>query len=347
MITHQTWAQEKYTVAILDLEPQGVSQSEAISITNLIRNELFLTGQYTVVERDNMAEIFKEQGFQIAGCTTSECIIRAGRVLGVQRMVAGSLDKLGSLFIINLRLIDVETGEIVSVARADCMGSIEQVAVKSTKSVVQDLTGAKIPREAVTIIPPKKEKKPIKSENSGIKVGLNRSTYSGVAFITTQCFGLYTNIYKLLKVEVLFTQKGGLEDNYEGGYLNSPSSFKFTLNYIEIPLLIRMKLYGKNDYKISILGGSYYAFFFAQNITLYGYDYNVLIEKKGFNNDWGFILGFELEKYNFTLDFRATQGIPGNNNGAILYGPNFIDYSLLESDWQNFVFTLSLGYIFF
>jgi|GEM_PF-1005400 len=136
-----SYGQDKPAVAIMDLHALGVSQSEAISVTNLIRNELFATGQYKVVEREKMEEIAKEVGFQLSGCTSSECVVEAGRIFGVQRMVAGSLDKLGSLYVINLRMIEVETGEIVSVARADCMGSIEEVAVRSTREVVRKLTG--------------------------------------------------------------------------------------------------------------------------------------------------------------------------------------------------------------
>ncbi len=106
----------------MDLQALGVSQYEAQSITNRIRHELFQTKEYTVLERESMEEILKEQGLQMTVCTTSECIIRAGRILGVQLMIAGSLDKLGNLYTINLRLIDVETGEVTATAKVDCMG---------------------------------------------------------------------------------------------------------------------------------------------------------------------------------------------------------------------------------
>jgi curli biogenesis system outer membrane secretion channel CsgG len=114
----------------MDLQAVGVSQSEALSITNRIRNEVFLTDKYTVLEREAMLEIAQEQGFQLTGCTSSECVVQAGRMLGVQKMVAGSLDKLGELYTINLRLINVETGKIDTVASDDYRGPIEDVAVK-------------------------------------------------------------------------------------------------------------------------------------------------------------------------------------------------------------------------
>jgi len=131
--------QDKTTIAILDLEGKGVSQTDANSITDRIRHELFQTGQFRVLEREVMEDILSEQGFQITGCTSSECAVEAGRILGVEKMVAGSVNLVGNLYSIYLRMIAVETGEMVATASADCECPIELVVVKSTKDVVGKL----------------------------------------------------------------------------------------------------------------------------------------------------------------------------------------------------------------
>ena len=137
------FAQDKTTVAILDLEAKGVSDMEAGTISDRIRSEMFQTGKFTVLERSNMEEVLKEVGFQLSGCTSSECMVQAGQILGVQRMVGGSVSRLGALYTISLRLIDVETSRIVSVGTADCNGCpIEQVVVKSVREAVGKLVGA-------------------------------------------------------------------------------------------------------------------------------------------------------------------------------------------------------------
>ena len=46
LIVGRSLGEDKITIAILDLEAGGVSSAEAVSITNRIRNELFLTGRY-------------------------------------------------------------------------------------------------------------------------------------------------------------------------------------------------------------------------------------------------------------------------------------------------------------
>ena len=75
-----------------------------------------------------MQEILKEQGFQISGaCTDEACMVEMGQLLGVERLVSGSIGKLGSMFLVNIRAIDVETAKIVGVVSVDIKGGIEDV----------------------------------------------------------------------------------------------------------------------------------------------------------------------------------------------------------------------------
>lgn len=136
---------DKKTVAVLDLDPEGVSNPEAAYLTRRIRHELVQTGTYIVLERSTMEEILTEQAFQMSGCTSSECAVEAGQLLGVEKMIAGSVGKIGSMYTIFLRLIDVETGEIEISATADSYGGVEEVAAQTTREAVARLLGLSVP----------------------------------------------------------------------------------------------------------------------------------------------------------------------------------------------------------
>ena len=43
-----------------------------------------------------MEDILKEQGFQQTGCTSDECVVEVGKIIGVQQMVGGSISKVGN-----------------------------------------------------------------------------------------------------------------------------------------------------------------------------------------------------------------------------------------------------------
>jgi curli biogenesis system outer membrane secretion channel CsgG len=112
---------------VVELNGYGVSQMDALSMSNRLTTEIFRTGQFTVLEREKMSEILFEQGFQQSGCTSSECLVEAGRLLNVQMIVGGSVSKIGNIFTVELRLIDVETGKIIDVANEDIQGDIGEV----------------------------------------------------------------------------------------------------------------------------------------------------------------------------------------------------------------------------
>lgn len=153
-------AQDKLVIAVLDLQALNVPATDAIAISDRIRHELYQTGRFTVLEREAVNEILKEQGFQMSMCTTSECLVQVGKMLGAQQMVGGNVSKTGNLYSIMLKMIDVGTGEIKGSATADIEGSIEKVVTSGTKEVAQKLTSGVAP--AVT----KKEepKKPVVKE---------------------------------------------------------------------------------------------------------------------------------------------------------------------------------------
>lgn len=134
-------------LAVLDLQLGGnIPQNFQLPLSDRLRHELVSTGRYLVVERGQMENILKEQGFQLSGCTSTECAVEAGRLLGVQQMLAGSISKVGQTHMIILRLIDVETGVIVRTQNVDCMCTIDEVLSVRIREAARRITG--LPVEA-------------------------------------------------------------------------------------------------------------------------------------------------------------------------------------------------------
>lgn len=98
------------TIAVTDLKPEGVGASDAALLSELLRGELVKSGAVRVVEKANMEKILSEQAFQQTGCTTQECAVKLGKLLNVRRMVVGTFGKLLGDYVVNIRVVDVETG---------------------------------------------------------------------------------------------------------------------------------------------------------------------------------------------------------------------------------------------
>ncbi|MBC8401998.1 MAG: PEGA domain-containing protein [Candidatus Marinimicrobia bacterium] len=129
-------------LAVYEFEPRGVSTVEAQVISDRIRIEIGKLGVYNIIERGLMEEVINEQAFQLTGfCTEASCLVEVGRLLAVHYIVGGSVSKIGNLFTIDARIIDVESGEIVNSVIEDYNGPIENLLVQTTKIVAAKLSG--------------------------------------------------------------------------------------------------------------------------------------------------------------------------------------------------------------
>jgi len=118
-------AQQAQSLALLDLEGRGVSQVEAASLTDRLRTALVRAGGVAVVERGQMESVLSEQDFQLTGCTSDECAVEVGQLLGVTTMVAGSIGRVGSTYSIDIRTIEVRSGQITHSLWGDYRGEID------------------------------------------------------------------------------------------------------------------------------------------------------------------------------------------------------------------------------
>jgi TolB-like protein len=147
-------ATPKLSVAVTDLSAEGLNASEAKVITDRLRTELLATGVFTVVERGQMEEILKEQGFQQSGCVSDQCVVEAGQLLGVNHILAGSLGQVGKTITMNVRLVEVATGQIAQAVNIDCRCAVEDVLQQTCRQVAEELA-ARVTGKPVTAQPAK------------------------------------------------------------------------------------------------------------------------------------------------------------------------------------------------
>ncbi len=156
-------AQQAQSLAILDLEARGISTIEAVSLTDRLRSELVKTGGVTVVERGQMEQVLTEQDFQLAGCTSNECAVEIGQLLGVTSMVAGSIGRVGSTYSIDIRTIDVQTSTITQSITRDYQGRIDGLLAEMVH-VARELVGGEASE-------PVADERPLVPEQAEVLIG--------------------------------------------------------------------------------------------------------------------------------------------------------------------------------
>lgn len=107
-------AKAKTTVSVMDLNAtSGISADEQKLLTDKLLNSLVDFQAFEVVERSKRDEILREQGFQLTGaCSDASCLVEVGQLLGAQKMIGGTIGRIGNVFAVELRMIDIQTGRV-------------------------------------------------------------------------------------------------------------------------------------------------------------------------------------------------------------------------------------------
>ncbi|GEM_PF-6021622 len=117
----QQISDEKTAVAVADLDADGITDAEQRVLSDRLRAEIWKTQKYEVLERQKMDDLLQEQGFQLSGaCDKASCLLEIGRLLPVEKIIGGSVGKIGNTWTITLRMIDIGSGRIEKTVTKDC-----------------------------------------------------------------------------------------------------------------------------------------------------------------------------------------------------------------------------------
>lgn len=154
VLLHLLPAQEKSTLAVLEFDGFGIADPEIAALTNRLRTNLTQLDVYRIIERGLMLQVLQEQDFQMTGCTSDECAVEVGQLLGTQFMLAGSIGRVGNTWTVEMRIIDVETGAVTKSASYDTRGEIDLVLTEGMGAAARKITGVAAPVEPVTAARP-------------------------------------------------------------------------------------------------------------------------------------------------------------------------------------------------
>lgn len=107
------YSQEKPLISIMNFACSGLSESEARIITDYLGYRIVETGLYQVIDRSQRDIILSEQKFSLSGCVDDSCQIEIGRLLQADEIIVGSIGKLESRYVLNMKLLNVETGATI------------------------------------------------------------------------------------------------------------------------------------------------------------------------------------------------------------------------------------------
>jgi TolB-like protein len=139
---------EQITIAVMNFQANNCPDSISRVVTEMLAGNIFEINYLTLLERSMMDTLIKEKGINKKNLTDAKSIAKAGKILSVQKIVVGSVNKLDR-YIVEARLIDVASGSIekrISL-RADEEGDLDITINRVSESInnhflgIKDITG--------------------------------------------------------------------------------------------------------------------------------------------------------------------------------------------------------------
>jgi len=112
---------KKLAVVTLDVGTERVDQETARGMVMFVENAFVNVGKVKVVDRAHIEEVFEEFKFQSTGAIDESTAVEIGKLSGADIIVIGSINRVGGIFYLNIKLIAVQTAEIIgsSIAQAE------------------------------------------------------------------------------------------------------------------------------------------------------------------------------------------------------------------------------------
>lgn len=141
IFTANMWARE-YTIAVMDFESEDIPQNQIELIEDYIANQVLQTGIFKVIDRKQREILMSEIEFSASGFTDENLQIEAGKFLAADGIISGTIGKVGSTYLLNLKLIKTESGETINSA-SKAVNSLEAL-IMSVENITKTLLGLEV-----------------------------------------------------------------------------------------------------------------------------------------------------------------------------------------------------------
>lgn len=102
-------------IAILEFKARGVDENSSQLMRNTVESALINKAGLSLVEREKLDRLLKEQSLQGSGLTSTENAVRVGRILNAHFLMTGELIQSGKNLTLTLKVVNAENAKTLAV----------------------------------------------------------------------------------------------------------------------------------------------------------------------------------------------------------------------------------------
>lgn len=125
-------AKPRLKVGVLHLD-SNVPEFKSEQMGSLVRLELQKLDTFNVLDRYEMATLLQKANLKAEGCFGRLCVVETGKALETDKMITGSIEKLGNQLVYTLQYVDVATE---SIERTKVMEFVHETSEVQTMTTI-------------------------------------------------------------------------------------------------------------------------------------------------------------------------------------------------------------------
>lgn len=139
----ETSATDKTKLVVYDFYTVERLSVVALILTDALREELFMLGAFSLVNRENMMQVVQELKLQHSGMVDDKQIVELGKWLAANQAVTGRLAVLGNSYILQAKRTDIKTMGTLGLGTLKCSSGKEEELLSGIPVLARKLIGMK------------------------------------------------------------------------------------------------------------------------------------------------------------------------------------------------------------
>jgi hypothetical protein len=134
---------DKTRLVVYDFNANEQLQVVSLILTDALREELFILGLFSLVNRENLAQVMQELSLQQSGLVDEKQVVKLGKWLAANEAVTGRFTQFSNSYILQAKRTDITTMSTLGLGSLKCTVGKEEELLAGLPELARKIAGLK------------------------------------------------------------------------------------------------------------------------------------------------------------------------------------------------------------
>lgn len=142
-VQNKTTTADMTKLVVYDFNANEQLQVISLILSEALREELFRLGKFSLVNREDLAQVMQELSLQQSGLVDEKQIVKLGKWMAANEAVTGRFSQLGNAFILQAKRMDITTMNTLGIGSLKCSSGQEEELLAGLPELARKIAGLK------------------------------------------------------------------------------------------------------------------------------------------------------------------------------------------------------------